>query len=142
MEHHASCYCGHVKLVAKGDPAIQRFCHCTSCRRWSGQLVTACILRPEDRVKFSKGNEKMYRFSITGHAEGGRFSCQICGGAVCTFVPKRRLYDIFGGVLADFDFQPTMHINNGERVLSMQDDLPKFREMPERLGGSGDLVTG
>ena len=141
MEYHASCYCGHVKLVTEGDPAIQCYCHCTSCRRWSGQPVTACILWPEDQVKFLSGSEQLHRYSITGHAEGGKFSCQLCGGAVCTFVPKGRYYDVFGGVLADFDFQPTMHINYGERVLSLQDDLPKYRDMPERSGGSGELVT-
>lgn len=142
MEHHASCYSGHINLVAEGDPAIQCFCHCTSCRRWSGQPVTACILWPEDRVKFLSGTEKMHRFSITGHAEGGKFSCQICGGAVCTFVPNGRLYDIFGGILTDFNFQPSMRINYGERFISMQDDLLKFGNMPERAGGSDDLVTG
>lgn len=75
-----------------------------------------------------------------GHAEGGKFSCQVCGGAVCTFVPNGRLYDVFGGVLEDFDFQPTMHINYGERVLSLHDDLPKYRDMLERSGGSGVLI--
>jgi hypothetical protein len=140
MEHHASCYCGHVTLVAKGDPASQCFCHCSSCRRWSGQPVTACILWPDDRVRFLKGTEKLHRFSVTGHPEGGKFSCQVCGGAVCTFVPSARLYDIFAGVLADFDFRPTIHINYGERVISMHDGLPKFRDMPEHAGGSGTLV--
>lgn len=119
---------------------IQCYCHCTSCRRWSGQPVTACILWPEDRVEFLSGLEKLHRFSITGHAEGGKFSCQVCGGAVCTFVPNGRLYDVFGGVLEDFSFRPTMHINYGERVLSLQDDLPKYRDMPERSGGSGVLI--
>ena len=60
---------------------------------------------------------------------------------MCTFLPKGRLYDIFGGVLADFKFLPTMHINYCERVLSIHDDLPKFRDMPERSGGSGELVS-
>jgi hypothetical protein len=60
---------------------------------------------------------------------------------VCTFLPRGRLYDIFEGVLADFKFQPTMHINYGERVLSIHDHLPKFRDMPERSGGSGELVA-
>ena len=44
--------------------------------------------------------------------------------------------------ITDFNFQPTMHINYGERVLSLHDDLPKFRDMPERSGGTGELVTG
>lgn len=61
---------------------------------------------------------------------------------MCTFLPKGRFYDVFGGMLADFNFEPTMHINYGERVLSLQDDLPKFRDMPERSGGTGELVTG
>jgi hypothetical protein len=51
------------------------------------------------------------------------------------------MYDIFAGVLADFEFQPTMHINYDERVISLPDSLPKFRDMPERAGGSGLMTT-
>lgn len=141
MEHHARCYCGQISLVAEGDPVIQCFCHCTSCRRWSGQPVTACILWPEDRVRFVKGKEKLHRFSITDHPEGGKFSCAVCGGAVCTFIPGARLFDIFAGVLTAFDFQPTIHINYAERVMALPDGLPKYRDMPERSGGSGALIA-
>ncbi|MBV2360375.1 GFA family protein [Thalassococcus sp. CAU 1522] len=140
MDHRAECYCGEVALVVEGDPVLQCFCHCRSCRRWSGQPVTACLLWPEDRVRFVRGRERMLRFSITEHPEGGKFSCRTCGGAICTFLPKTRLYDVFHGVLVDFDFRPAMHINYAERVLSMPDGLPKFRDMPERSGGTGTLI--
>ncbi len=140
VQYRAKCFCGAVSAVAKGAPVLQAYCHCTSCRRWSGQPVTACVLWPQDCVEFTSGADKLYRFSITDHPEGGKFSCSKCGGAVCTFVPGPRLYDIFGGVLEDFPFAPTLHINYGERVLPIADGLPKFRDMPERSGGSGVLV--
>jgi hypothetical protein len=102
--------------------------------------VSACVLWPEDRVDVTSGRDKLHRFSITDHPEGGKFSCSNCGGAVGTFIPTARMYDIFAGLLDDFTFEPTMHINYGERVLSFPDSLPKFRDMPERSGGSGVLI--
>jgi hypothetical protein len=140
MDYHARCYCGANELQAKGEPALQCYCHCDSCRRWSGQPVTACVLWPEDRVSFTSGMDNLRRFSPTDHPEGGKFFCTRCGGAVCTFLPRGRFFDIFGGVLTGFTFQPTTHINYQETVLPMPDGLPKYRDMPERSGGSGLLI--
>ncbi|MEY8842950.1 GFA family protein [Cribrihabitans sp. XS_ASV171] len=140
MEHEGTCYCGRIALIASGDPAVQCYCHCSSCRRWSGQPVTACLLWPEQSVRFTGGKEHLHRFSISDDPEGGKFSCSVCGGSVCTFLPRKRMYDIFAGVLPGFQFRPAMHINYAERVLSMDDGLPKFRDMPESAGGSGLLI--
>ena len=140
IEHTAQCFCGTVKLRASGPPAIQCYCHCSSCRKWSGQPVTACVLWPEAQVTFLQGKEQLHRFSKTGDPEGGKFSCGVCGGAVCAYIPSAQLYDIFGGVLDGFTFAPTMHINYQEHVLRIPDGLPKLRDMPERAGGSGQII--
>ncbi len=31
-----------------------------------------------------------------------------------------------------------MHVHYGEKVLSVPDGLPKYREMPSSFGGSGE----
>lgn len=141
MDYHAECYCGVVKLAIQGDPVVQCYCHCSSCRKWSGQPVTACILWPEAQVNIVAGRDQMHRHSNTDHPEGGKFSCKICGGAIGTFLPGSRMYDIFGGVLRDFTFQPSSHINYQERVFDLVDGLPKFRDMPEMVGGSGVMLN-
>jgi hypothetical protein len=45
-------------------------------------------------------------------------------------------------VFADLAFTPTMHVFYGEAVMAINDDLPKYRDVPESLGGSGELLPG
>jgi hypothetical protein len=33
-----------------------------------------------------------------------------------------------------------MHVHYDEHVLTVQDGLPKYRDLPEEFGGSGELV--
>jgi hypothetical protein len=136
----AQCLCGAVRIVLLASPVLQVFCHCTTCRRWSGQPVTACVLFPEDAVRFQDGEDDLLRYQRGSTAEDCRISCRRCGGAMGTFIARVRQYDIFAGVIADFAFAPTAHINYGERIVDIPDGLPKFRDMPERAGGSGELI--
>ena len=36
MSHSGSCFCGAVKLEVTGSPEAMGYCHCRSCRSWSG----------------------------------------------------------------------------------------------------------
>ena len=36
MSHIGSCFCGAVKLEVIGSPEAMGYCHCSSCRSWSG----------------------------------------------------------------------------------------------------------
>ena len=42
MTHVGSCFCGAVQLEAEGEPEAMGYCHCSSCRSWSGGPVNAC----------------------------------------------------------------------------------------------------
>lgn len=137
----ARCLCGAVKIGLSAAPVLQVYCHCTTCRRWSGQPVTACVLFPEDAVRILEGEEDLLRYQRGATPEDCKMSCRRCGGAVGTFIARVRQYDIFAGVIADFTFESTAHINYGERILDVPDGLPKFRDMPEQAGGSGDMMT-
>jgi hypothetical protein len=37
-------------------------------------------------------------------------------------------------------FTPGVHVNYAETVLPMRDGLPKLKDFPAELGGSGQLV--
>jgi hypothetical protein len=39
--------------------------------------------------------------------------------------------------LNGFSYKPTIHINYESKTVSVKDGLPKFKDMPEELGGSG-----
>jgi len=44
MAHVGSCFCGAVKLEVTGSPEAMGYCHCSSCRSWSGGLSTPSAL--------------------------------------------------------------------------------------------------
>jgi hypothetical protein len=45
--------------------------------------------------------------------------------------------DVHAGVLPGFPFDPQFHLNYGEHALRMEDGLPKMRDLPSEMGGSG-----
>ena len=51
MGHVGSCFCGAVKLEVTGSPEAMGYCHCSSCRSWSGGPVNAFSLwKPRGRA--------------------------------------------------------------------------------------------
>ena len=40
-----------------------------------------------------------------------------------------------------FGFEPGVHVNCAESVLRMKDGLPKLKDFPAELGGSGEAVA-
>jgi hypothetical protein len=51
--------------------------------------------------------------------------------------PQIGLIDVYAATIPDLSFQPQVHIHYGEKVLSIPDGLPKFKDVPEAFGGSG-----
>ena len=43
------CFCGAVQFTVTGEPAVQGYCHCESCRHWSASPVNALTLWPRER---------------------------------------------------------------------------------------------
>ena len=50
------------------------------------------------------------------------------------------LIDVYAATIPDLKFVPAVHVNYGETVLRMKDGLPKLRDFPAELGGSGVAV--
>lgn len=44
MSYKGSCFCETVKIEVDGEPEGMGYCHCTSCRTWSGGPVNAFTL--------------------------------------------------------------------------------------------------
>lgn len=139
--YHAQCSCGAVQMEADGEPLVQCYCHCNSCRSLTGSPVNAPVLWPRAKVRFVSGEDTLRRYSKSGHPEGGLFSCGICNGLVGAYMPDADLFDIFAGLLTDLDFKPSVHINYENTVLPIRDGLPKLKDMPEDWGGSGEILA-
>jgi len=63
--------------------------------------------------------------------------CEACGGHIFTDDPGMALTDVHAAGIPDFLFQPGIHVNYQETVLHIKDGLPKMKDMPKEMGGSG-----
>ena len=134
----SSCWCGAVEVEIAGDPAVMAYCHCESCRRWLSAPVHAACLWPTDGVRVTKGEDALVVFTKTGASH--RHSCKVCGSGVLVRHPKLGMTDVPAGSISGLAYEPTVHVNYGEKVLRVRDGLPKFKDFPEGFGGSGDTL--
>lgn len=135
---HGNCFCGAVEIEVAGEPKVMGFCHCSSCRSWGAAPVNAFTLWDPQTVKVTKGEGKLATYNKT-KASYRKF-CQTCGGHVMTDHPLIGLIDVYSAILPDLAFQPQVHIHYGEKVLSIPDGLPKFKDVPAEFGGSGEKL--
>jgi len=137
--HRGACFCGAVQLEVEGAPEAMGYCHCRSCRSWSGGPVNAFSLWPPRAVRVTAGEEHLGTFQKTELS--ARQYCTRCGGHLMTVHPPLGLVDVFAATLPTLDFQPGVHINYAETVLPMKDGLPKLKDFPSEFGGSGETVA-
>jgi hypothetical protein len=133
------CFCGAVELTVTGEPVAMGYCHCASCREWSAGPVNAFSLWPPSAVHVTKGADNIGRYQKTERSI--RQWCKACGGHVLTEHPLWSLVDVYVAVLPDLPFRPALHVNYEDSVLPMRDGLPKQKDIPVELGGSGQLVA-
>ena len=138
MAYQGACFCGAVRIEADGAPQAMGYCHCRSCRSWSGGPVNAFSLWQPDAVKITRGAEFVGTYNKT--PVSFRKWCKTCGGHVFTEHPGMGLTDVYAAVIKDFRFEPHLHVNYGEATLRVRDGLPKQKDMPKEMGGSGTLL--
>jgi hypothetical protein len=44
---------------------------------------------------------------------------------------------VYAAVIPDFPYQAAIHVNYEEMKLRIQDGLPKLKDLPNKMGGSG-----
>ena len=62
------------------------------------------------------------------------------GGHIFTEHPEG-VTDVYAAVLPQLPFQPGVHVNYQETVLHVRDGLPKMKDLPAEMGGSGDTLA-
>jgi hypothetical protein len=139
MTHTGSCFCGAVTVEVTGAPEAMGYCHCRSCRSWSGGPVNAFTLWKPDAVKVTKGADQVATFAKTPMSE--RKYCKKCGGHLMANHPPLGLVDVFSATLPTLAFTPGVHVNYAETVLKMKDGLPKLKDFPKEFGGSGEMIA-
>src|SRR6201746_126468 len=69
MSHTGKCFCGAVTLEVSGEPEGMGYCHCSSCRSWSGGPVNAFSLWKPDAVRITSGADNVATFAKTSMSE-------------------------------------------------------------------------
>ncbi|KQV10426.1 aldehyde-activating protein [Rhizobium sp. Root1203] len=132
------CFCGAVEITASGEPVAMGYCHCSSCRQWSAGPVNAFTLWPPQSVRVTKGGEHVEGYQKTDTSV--RKFCELCGGHLYTEHPLWGVTDVYAAIIPSLRYQPSLHVNYAETVLPLKDGLPKYKDMPAEMGGSGDLL--
>jgi hypothetical protein len=138
-KYSGECFCGTVRVEASGEPEGMGYCHCRSCRLWSGGPVNAFTLWKPGAVKVTAGAEHVGMFQKTALSQ--RQYCKKCGGHLMTNHAPLGLVDVFSATLPTLKYSPGVHVNYAETVLPMKDGLPKFKDFPVEFGGSGEQIA-
>jgi hypothetical protein len=137
--YKGSCFCGAVEITVTGEPAAAGYCHCASCRSWSAAPVNAFSLWKPESVAITKGagNIGVYHKTERSH----RKFCTACGGHLLTDHPMWNLVDVYAATIPTYRHQPAVHVNYQEAVLRIKDGLPKMKDLPKEMGGSGEAIA-
>jgi hypothetical protein len=138
ITHKGQCFCGAVEFQVEGAPEAMGYCHCSSCRSWSAAPVTAFTLWQPQHIRITKGAEFVGKFKKTDASH--RQYCRRCGGHLMTDHPGFGLVDVYPATIPTVTFKPAVHVNYAETVLPITDGLPKLKDFPAEMGGSGDVV--
>ncbi|WP_295802451.1 GFA family protein [uncultured Microbulbifer sp.] len=136
--YKGSCFCGAVQLTVEGEPAAMGYCHCESCRHWSAGPVNAFILWKPEAVKITQGADNIGTYNKS--PQSYRKWCKTCGGHILSEHPTMGLTDVYAAVIPTFPYKPGVHVNYQEAVLRIHDGLPKLKDFPAEMGGSGESL--
>ena len=139
QSYKGQCFCGAVELEVTGEAAGAGYCHCASCRSWSAGPVNAFTLWKTEAVKVTKGESQIGVFNKS--ANSYRKWCTVCGGHLMTAHPEWNLVDVYAATIPGFPFTPGVHVHYASTTLRMKDGLPKLKDFPKELGGSGEPVA-
>ncbi|WDP84760.1 MAG: GFA family protein [Desulfobacter sp.] len=134
-KYKAACFCGAVQYEVSADPVDAKICHCQVCQTLHGAPMQWAAIFHKHHVRLTAGLDHLVFFnSELGRRERilpCKVSCGNCGTPIAD--EGRRMWLAFPS-LFDFQhpakvpdpFKPTCHLFYGNRVIDLQDDLPKW----------------
>ena len=119
------CLCGNVRYRVEGGSIWAGYCHCASCRRFSGGVVTNWLGICATDLVFTRGKPNQY-------LDGGvsRGFCRDCGSSLS--YASTRFPDYIQLHLGTLDnpavVVPEAHVHCAEKVawFEVADELPRF----------------
>jgi hypothetical protein len=55
--------------------------------------------------------------------------------------PLWELVDVYAATIPTYRHEPQLHVNYEDTVLRIKDGLPKMKDLPKEMGGSGELLA-
>jgi hypothetical protein len=128
-----TCSCGAVEITLAGTPMVQYVCHCDDCQTVHGNAY-ACALYPATAVEVNGET------SVTVLKTSPRTRCSRCATYLFAEIPGRALRGVNGALFSDGSFVPEFHIQCSFSQKPIADDLPHFKSLPAKFGGTGELM--
>ena len=100
--------------------------------------VNAFTIWPPEAVRITRGAENIGSYQKTENTI--RKWCSACGGHLLSEHPLWGVTDVAAAVLPGLPFKAALHVNYASTVLPMRDGLPKQKDFPAEMGGSGELL--
>ena len=142
--YEGRCKCGSVRLKFQGAPVAAGYCHCVECRAARESDALDFVAWKPEQQEITKGNDKISTYDHTDKMTV--YFCSQCGAGLyhtnvlgvhatsCSLFRNANEGQLPQGL------EPQLHIHYGERVIDVADSLPKFKDLPESFGGSGERL--
>lgn len=102
----ATCACGSLRVLTRGEPDTISMCHCDECQRRSGSPFGVGVFFRNDQVEISGAHNSFRRPAPEGRFVTNHF-CPRCGTSVFWEADKRPGFCIVAlGCFADPAFPP------------------------------------
>jgi hypothetical protein len=75
------CNCSSVSFAIDAEPKEIYVCHCSICRRWTGNNGVAVIIVPNEKFRWITGQEQVACWTKPD-ADWQSWFCRICGSAL------------------------------------------------------------
>jgi hypothetical protein len=129
------CRCGAVGVEITAEPIVQFYCHCDDCQAVHGGAYAPESVYPADAVKVVRGDPTNWKLK-----RNPRVTCRECGTRMFIDVLGRDLRGVNGFLLPPGEFKAAFHVQCQFAVRPVVDDLPHYKAMPKRFGGSDETV--
>jgi hypothetical protein len=135
MKLEGGCYCGALRYVSEGEPALKAQCHCRECQYLSGGAPNFFLLMPPAGFSYTKGAPKTFTRSDLENAVT-RELCADCGTHIATRRPGLPMVILKAGTLDDPSLygvpQMAIYTVDKQGFHSIPDGLPSFERLPKR----------
>ena len=140
-KYRARCHCGRVRYEVCADPVDAKLCHCQDCRTLHGAPMQWAAIFFKRHVRFTAGVEHLAFYNAETKRADRILPCKVACAACGTLIADegRSMWLAFP-TLFDFGappdvpsaFRPRCHIFYEQRVIEVNDGLPKWSAHKDR----------